>query len=104
MTEQDGIDAGQVYERGKQLTLNIAERAQVEPLLFWQPMAYQGPPQLRAIEQLTDSTVDISDSLDGHEDVFIDGGHTNEEGARIVAEAIWEYLGPQVQAWYKENR
>ena len=40
----------------------------------------------QSIEQLTEPTIDISDILVGKErEVFIDGGHTNEEGARLVA-------------------
>jgi lysophospholipase L1-like esterase len=37
--------------------------------------------------------VDLGDALDGHpEPLFWDVVHTNEEGARLVAEAAWPYL------------
>lgn len=103
ITNQDGIDAGQVYERGKQLTMALSAQYDVRSLLFWQPIRFDGEPQRLARGELTDSTIDISDALAGHDDVFIDGGHTNEEGARLVAEAIWERLGPAVRDWY-DNR
>lgn len=102
-TPQDGIDAGKVYERGKHLTLDLSERYGVDPLLLWQPIGFKGDAERNAIEQLTDPTIDISDALSDHDEVFIDGGHTNEEGARIVAERIWVDLKPLVQRWYEEQ-
>lgn len=103
-TAQDGIDAGQVYERTKRLTLALSDRYDVDTLLFWQPVRAQGEADHRAREQLTDPTIDISDLLLDRQDVFIDGGHTNEEGARLVAERIWADLGPAVRAWYEAER
>ena len=79
------------------------ERSGVEPFLFWQPVRIIGPPEQRAIAELTEPTVDISTTLAGHDDVFIDGGHTNEEGARLVAERIWQDLAPSVRRWYEER-
>ena len=102
-TPQDGVDAGRIYERGKQLTLALAERSGIEPFLFWQPVRFVGPPEQRAIAELTEPTVDITTTLAGHDDVFIDGAHTNEEGARLVAERIWQDLAPSVKRWYKER-
>lgn len=103
MTEQDGIDAGRVYERGKQFTLMLSQRYEVTPFLFWQPVGYLGPPHQRAVEQLTEPTIDISDILADHDDVFIDGGHTNEEGARLVAVEIWRQMEPAIRAWYQRG-
>ncbi|MCB1038265.1 MAG: SGNH/GDSL hydrolase family protein, partial [Acidimicrobiales bacterium] len=103
ITDQDGIDAGKVYERGKALTLEISRTYGVEPLLFWQPMAQDVRPQQLARAELTDSTIDISGVLQDHREVFIDAVHTNEEGARMVAEAIWKHLGPAIHRWYREH-
>ena len=86
MTDQDGTDAGRVYERGKVITQGLSERYGVTPFFFWQPMAYVTGPIEQAVAELSDSTIDISGLLLDHQDVFIDGGHTNEEGARLVAE------------------
>lgn len=99
-TNQDGTDAGKVYERGKQLTLSLSQRYRVRPWLFWQPVRGKGQPQRNAIAQLTASTVDLSDILAGHDDVYIDGGHTNEQGARLVAVEIWKRIEPAVRRWY----
>jgi hypothetical protein len=104
LTEQDGIDAGKVYEQGKVHTSALSELHDVEALFFWQPAGWNGPAQLQAIAQLSDSTIDISEALADHEEVFIDGGHTNEEGARIMAVEIWKHLQPSVEAWYEEQR
>lgn len=103
VTAQDGTDAGQVYERVKVLTLALGERYEVPTLLFWQPVQFQGEAQDRAQDELTAPTIDISDLLLDHQEVFIDGGHTNEGGARIVAERIWEDLEAEVRAWYEAN-
>ncbi|MFN8050285.1 MAG: hypothetical protein U0Q22_02510 [Acidimicrobiales bacterium] len=100
ITRQDGIDAGHVYERGKLLTLTLAKKHHVEPFLFWQPVRYLGEAQQVAASEVTPPTIDISHILTDHDDVFIDGGHTNEEGARLVAERIWQTLKPRMTAWY----
>jgi hypothetical protein len=102
-TPQDGTDAGQVYRRWKTVTLALSRTHEVTPFLFWQPMRYDGEPEQRAREEMGSSTIDISDALEGHSDVFIDGGHTNEEGARIVAERIWETLRPEVERWHEQH-
>lgn len=102
-TVQDGVDAGRVYQRWKPVTLSIARRSGVKPFLFWQPVGYDGPPQQAAREEIGSTTIDIHDALEDHPEVFIDGGHTNEEGARIVAERLWETLGPAVQEWHEQH-
>lgn len=107
MTPQDGTDAGRVYERGKQLTLSIAARYGVDVALFWQPMGFMGEWYQNARAELTDPTVDISEVLQDHDEgaqnVFIDGGHTNEEGARLVAVAIWAEIRPRIERWYAQQ-
>lgn len=103
-TPQDGTDAGQVYERGKQLTMSLSERYDVESFLFWQPVGYVGEPQRRASAELTEPTIDLSDILEDEPGVFIDGGHTNEEGARLVAVEIWERIVPAVRDWYETRQ
>ena len=100
---QDAKDAIDVYERGRAFTLELSRTYGVEPLLFWQPRAFDGPPEQWAIDHLTAPTIDIHDALDGHRDTYIDGGHTNEEGARLVAEAIWDHLAVPVERWYEDH-
>ena len=98
-TEEDARRAVDVYERGRYLTMSLAERHDVTPLLLWQPQL-KGEPEIWAAEHISEPTIDISDTLEEHVEVFIDGGHTNEEGARIVAERIWEELRPLVADAY----
>ena len=102
ITPQDGADGGRVYERGRAITEGLSERHGVRSLFFWQPSRTLGEPEERARAELSPATIDISTLLLDHQDVFIDGGHTNEEGARLVAEEIWQHLEPEVTAWYEE--
>lgn len=103
VTPSDGRDAAQVYERGRALTLALSRDHGVAPLLFWQPVGRQTDSDAMATEQIDEPTIDLSHVLDDHEDVFIDGAHHNEEGARIVAEAIWPELRPLIERWYEEH-
>ncbi len=100
---QDGTDAGKVYERGKALTRAVSRTKDVDTFFFWQPMAFDGEAEKRARAELSRSTIDISDALRDHPEVFIDGGHTNEEGARIVAERIWKSIAPAVEKWHDQH-
>lgn len=102
-TEQDGIDAGHVYARAQSLTRAIAANHHVPALYFWQPMGFDGLAEQRARALLPIGTIDIHTALQGHPNVFIDGGHTNEEGARIAAEAIWKHLAGPVATWYSHH-
>ena len=53
--------------------------------------------QMRA--NLPEGVIDVADALDDADvPVFADTVHTNEEGARLVAEAMYEYLRPQLEA------
>ncbi|MCU1368939.1 MAG: Cytochrome c biosis protein [Ilumatobacteraceae bacterium] len=104
-TPEDGRDAADVYNRGKKLTMELSKEYDVDSLLFWHPVRYAGPPEEQARKGLTDPTIDLGDALDGHdEDIYIDGVHTNEEGARLMAVEIWKHLEPKVRSWYEANR
>jgi hypothetical protein len=94
-TPEDARRAVEVYERGRDLSRFLAEEAGVEPLFLWQPGIVDRAEE-EALAQLSAPTIDLSDALVGHEGVYIDGGHTNEEGARIVATRIWALLEPLV--------
>ncbi len=96
-SQQDAERAVDVYGRGRAMTRHLAEDYGVKTLFFWQPLL-MGEAEVWATEHISAPTINISDALDGREDVFIDGGHTNEEGARLVAERIWTSLAPQVNA------
>ena len=101
--EENGRSALAVYERGRALTLALSRDHKVVPLFVWQPFEIDVA-SLRYVRQhLSAPTVDIADALDGHEEDFIDPIHTNESGARRVAQAIWRELRPQVEQWYAER-
>jgi hypothetical protein len=102
-TEQDGTDAGRVYRRWKPVTYALSRKYGVKPFLFWQPIRLDGTPQQAARAEMGSSTIDIHDALEDHPEVYIDNGHTNEEGARIVAERIWETMRPAVEQWHEQH-
>jgi len=95
-TIDDAVRAVDVYERGRAMTLDLAERYDVTPVFFWQPVM-AGPAEVWADGHMSKPTINISDALDDHPEVYIDGGHTNEEGARYVAERIWREMRLQIE-------
>lgn len=102
-------DAVEVYRRARTLVLELSDQHEVEPLLFWQPeLATTDPsnPRAEAADLVGPPTIDLTDVLSGvdPDSVYIDGGHTNELGARLVAEAMWEHLEPLVQQAYEDER
>ncbi|MEZ5320884.1 MAG: hypothetical protein R2698_02165 [Microthrixaceae bacterium] len=95
-TEEDGVHAADVYRRGRAITESIARRRGIEPVFYWQPLLVGGALYRRTARMVGPPTIDISGALARHGEVYLDGGHTNEAGARIVAERIWQTLGPKV--------
>lgn len=88
----DNADA--IYRRTMALLHHVAGEHEMAPVVFWQPTGEWLP-----YDELTDRVadvgggIDISDALDDPPSpVFIDGIHTNELGARLVAEAMWPYV------------
>lgn len=94
-SQVDGERALDVYERGRAVTDFLAREYGVTPLFLWQPQM-AGPVEIWVNERMTAPTINISDALDATPEVYIDGGHTNEEGARLVAERIWPDLRLQL--------
>lgn len=103
-TVDDARRAVDVYERGRVLTAALAEQYDVDLELFWQPVLGDAAPEQWADANVGEPTVNISDALDARPDVYIDGGHTNEEGARIVAERIWAQIRPTISDYYSAGR
>lgn len=104
--EDVGAAAVAVYERSRTLIEDIAEREDIEPTFFWQPVPLWDNPEYSysyAVDRLTEPTISIADCLDGNEQVYLSDEHTNEEGARLVAECMWPTLEPAVRAWYRSN-
>jgi lysophospholipase L1-like esterase len=92
-----------VYQRGRTLVLALAEEHDVPVVFFWQPERSASDPDdpiRRGAEMVGEPTIDLSTSLleVDPESVYIDGGHTNELGARLVAEAMWPSLAEDVAA------
>jgi len=104
-----------IHRRGVDLVIELGEAYGFEAQFFWQPYLYTKDPLTPAETDLiglpgydtdvwlpmTDHiragmsapVVDLSDALDGIEQsLFWDFVHTNEAGARLVAEAIYPYL------------
>jgi lysophospholipase L1-like esterase len=79
-----------LYQRSTSVIRSLGEREGVPVVFFWQPQ--QSPYPEGLVDALPDDVVDLSEALDDHEEVFLDGVHTDERGARIVAEQIWGEL------------
>ncbi|MGB6058834.1 MAG: hypothetical protein WBF71_11255 [Microthrixaceae bacterium] len=92
-----GVD---VYQRGRHLTQSLSSEYGVVDSYYWQPQNLEAPESDWAAENVGAPTVSLADALDDHLDVYLDNVHTNEEGARLIAEAMWLTLKPKVQAWY----
>lgn len=100
------------YERSRSLSAATAEQADVPVRWYWQPslasrVPVDGEPEqdphnvavvAAATRALPDEVVDLSDVLDApDEPIYLDSTHTNEQGARLVAEAIYRDLRPTLR-------
>jgi len=102
---EDGEQGMEIYGRARAISRFVGDEAGVDSVYFWQPMNADDPAVGYAREHLPAGVIDLSDALgDQADDVYIDTVHTNEAGARLVAEAMWAELKPQVEAWYEANR
>ena len=111
-----------VYRQGIELSRALADRYGFRVANFWQPDLYSKRPldpeevelfpiagidqvryeamakvSSRARQALPGGVVDISDALDHLSGpILSDNVHTNERGARAVAEAMYRHLEPQL--------
>ena len=90
-------DTVSIYLRGVSLERYLAVEHGVEPVFFWQP--FEGSTQPGSPYQAATSAVsghgiiDLTHALDNPgRPVYLDGGHTNELGAHLVARAMYEHL------------
>lgn len=93
-------EAVAVYRRGRAVIQDLAATYGVATLLTWQPHREPPPGYLEAGRALAPETVDVSCALD-HVDpdlTYLDRVHTNEDGARVVAQALWPLIEPDVTA------
>lgn len=80
-----------VYERSIDLIADLGDRHGTPYRFFWQPQSDGWDPVL--LERLPPQVTDLSWVFDGRQEVYIDPVHTNEEGARLLAEAMWQSVG-----------
>lgn len=100
-TDDLAADTASVYERGRLLADDIAVEHDVTIRNFWLPIEEAedtGSAYSRASEALSPQVIDVSDALDDvTEPVYLDGVRTNELGARLVAEAMYRELRPDLE-------
>jgi len=90
-------DALGIYTRAVARIEALARRHDVPVRLFWQPQQAGWPPEVH--DRLPAGVTDLSHVFDGREaELYFDPVHTNEEGARLLAGAIWEQVGARVAA------
>jgi lysophospholipase L1-like esterase len=91
-TTEQRLDATfDIYGRALRLVEDLAEDHDVPVRFYWQPRDGGWPAEVTA--RIPDPVVDLSDVFAGvDEPVFIDAAHTNELGARVMAEALWDDL------------
>ena len=90
-----------IYARSVRLIEDLAARHGVPVLATWQPVRRGDTIHAELIARLPDDVVDLSEAFLGEPDddaIFIDGGHTNELGARLVAEDLWPHVDRRLPA------
>ncbi|MBL8776644.1 MAG: SGNH/GDSL hydrolase family protein [Acidimicrobiales bacterium] len=94
--EQQTDAALDIYGRAKGLTEDLATDYDVPVRFFWQPRAAGWPPEV--LERLPDGVDDLSNVFGGDPSYFYDVVHTDEVGAELIAQAMWDELGPELTA------
>ena len=88
------------YRRGLTIAKGLAARHSVRLVAFWQPARfYAGDPATRIVRaHLPAGVVDVSRIFDGRDpdDIYLDPAHTNELGARLVADRMWPAIERQL--------
>jgi hypothetical protein len=93
---EDGLEdrVRRLHRESVDLIADLAEAHGVRPLFAWQAvtgLAGDGG-AYRSLAASDDSAVDLSRVLDDADDHVLDGVLTDEDGARLVAEALWPLL------------
>jgi hypothetical protein len=95
--EEAGRAATEVYGRAVDRIHEVADDHDVAVRLFWQPQRDGWPAEV--VDRLPDGVTDLSGLFAGEEDeYYIDAVNTNEAGARVLAEALWQELRDEVTA------
>jgi hypothetical protein len=123
---QAGEDAATLYTRGVDLAQRVAGSYHIGTAFFWQPIFYskrsipgelQGPELLGtdpvawkrayavAQSRLKQPVIDIANALNSvATPIMYDFVHTNEAGASVAAQAIYERLAPTLRALARRQR
>ncbi len=93
-----GQRAATVYARARTFVSDTADARGIKAQLYWQPVPRwrTEPAYVTATEAVRGGSILVPDALDDHQDTYVDQVHTNERGARLVAERMWLTLGPAV--------
>jgi hypothetical protein len=124
--DERGAGAASIYSRGVRVVRRLADRYGFRAAFFWQPFLYSkrllpseqplvgfegtSPAAWRrasnvARSRLAPSVVDLSGALDGMKaPVMYDVVHTNEVGARRLAEALYARLRPTLVELARRRR
>lgn len=87
------------YRRGRSLARAVARDHDLDAAFFWQPVPEPQPADRELARAMTPESIDLTDVFAGvGSPVFLDEIHTNELGARLVAEAMWVELEPHLRA------
>ena len=93
--EQQTDAALDIYQRAVGLIDDLAEDHQVPVRYFWQPRAAGWEPAIT--DRLPEQVADLSHVFDGQQ-CFYDAVHTDEACARVMAQAMWDRVGPELAA------
>jgi len=113
--EQTGQLAVTRYDRSRRVSADLSEANDLPTVWFWQPSRYSRPPVQGEYEgdggnawaqrfydsaqaAVSDDVEDLSNVYDNDPNpYFYDDVHTNEKGARVVAEEMFARLRPQLE-------
>ena len=84
-----------IYGRALGMIRDLGEDTGTPVRFFWQPRAAGWTPEIR--DRIPEGVTDLTDVFGG-DDPFYDVVHTDEPGARIIAQAMWDEVGPELMA------
>jgi lysophospholipase L1-like esterase len=103
-TPEEQADAAlDIYRRAIRWITDVTADHATPVTFVWQPRRDGWPDEV--IEALPPEVVDLSSLFVGEEvETYFDPIHTNEAGARRVAEELWRLLGPDLRAGSSGDR
>lgn len=93
--EQQTEAALGIYQRAVGLIDDLAADHALPVRYFWQPRAAGWDPSIT--DRLPDQVTDLTHVFDGQQ-CFYDVVHTDEACARVMAQAMWDTVGPELVA------